>query len=117
MASLFKRKGAGNWIIQYFAEGGRRREQSSRTTDRRAAQRITNGLVADVALRTSGVVDRRDADIASHGQLPLVGHVADYLDHLAGRELSESTQAERRRILSWFDESIGHESLRRRARE
>jgi hypothetical protein len=40
MASLFKRKGDRAWIISWFDGQGRRRERSSRTTDRRAAERI-----------------------------------------------------------------------------
>jgi len=81
MASIFKRKGVGAWLIVFFDEQGRRREKSSRTTDRRAAERIAAKIEADVALRRSGVVDVRAERLAAANQQPLQKHVEAYLAH------------------------------------
>jgi hypothetical protein len=45
MATIFKRGGKGNWIVQFFNSEGRRVERSSRTTDKRAAERMAHCTV------------------------------------------------------------------------
>ena len=49
--SLFKRNASGAWIGAWYTHDGRRREKSTGTTDRAAAQRILSKWVADAALR------------------------------------------------------------------
>jgi hypothetical protein len=44
MATIFKRGGKGNWIVQFFNSEGRRVERSSRTTDKRAAERMAREI-------------------------------------------------------------------------
>ena len=78
MASIFKRKGKGSWIIFWFDHEGRRREKSSRTTDKRAAERIAAKLEGDAALRRDGVVDPRADDFASAERRSLQEHLADF---------------------------------------
>ena len=78
MASIFKRKGKGSWIIFWFDHEGRRREKSSRTTDKRAAERIAAKLEGDAALRRNGVVDPRADDFASAERRSLQEHLADF---------------------------------------
>ena len=71
MASVFKRKGKGSWIISWFDHTGRRRTRSSRTTDRRAADRIAKELDAQAALRREGVVDPLQDSYAEAARRPL----------------------------------------------
>ena len=55
--SLFKRNGRGSWIATWYDHEGRRREHSTRTTDKAAAERILSKHVTDAALRREGVID------------------------------------------------------------
>jgi integrase len=93
MASIFKRNGAGPWIISYFDHQGRRREKSSRTTDHKAAERIASKLEADAALRREGVIDSALDKFVEAGQRLLSDHVEDYLEHC-----KQSGQAKRHLI-------------------
>ena len=70
MASVFRGKGTGPWLVECFDQHGRRRQKSSRTTDERAAERIAQKLEADVALRREGVVDARQVDLGARASLP-----------------------------------------------
>lgn len=81
MASIFKRSGSGAWIITWFDHTGRRREKSSRTTDKRAAERIASKLEADTALRREGVIDAKSERIAAAAQRPIKELLEDYLEH------------------------------------
>ena len=46
MASVFKKKGRSSYTILWFDHTGKRREKSSKTADKRAAERIANELEA-----------------------------------------------------------------------
>ena len=81
MATIFKRNGKGNYIIQYFDHEGRRREKSSRTTDRRAAERIAAKIEAEEALRREGVVDARQERLVQENRRPLAEHIDGYFEH------------------------------------
>jgi len=81
VGSLYKRDGVGAWIASWYDHDGRRREHSTRTTDRAAAERILAKLVADAALRRDGVVDARQDRFAIEGRKALTEHVADYIAH------------------------------------
>ena len=85
MPSVFRRNGNGPWLIHYFDEHGRRREKSSRTTDRRPAERIASTLEADVALRREGVVDARQDRLTEENRKPLAQHIREYVEHCRGR--------------------------------
>jgi len=74
--SLFRKTARGAWIAAYFDHAGRRREHSTRTTDRQAAERILAKLVADTALRRDLVIDPRDDRFATEGRRPLAEHVS-----------------------------------------
>ena len=78
MASVYKRNNTGPYIISWFDAAGRRREKSSRTTDRRAAERIAAKLDADAALRRDGVVDATADRYAEADRAPLAEHLADW---------------------------------------
>lgn len=79
--SLFRKTPRGSWIAMYFDHSGKRREHSTRTTDRQAAERILTKLVADTALRRDLVIDPRDDRFATEGRRPLTEHVAAYIAH------------------------------------
>lgn len=111
MATVFKRKGKGAWIIQYFDASGRRRERSSRTTDRRAAERIAGKLEADVALRRDGVIDARQDRFAEEGRKPLAKHVEDYLEHCRSKGLAKHTIEDKQRHLEWLMQQTGASRL------
>ncbi len=79
--SLFRKAPRGAWIASYWDHRGKRREHSTRTTDRQTAERILSKLVADDALRRDGVIDPRDDRFATEGRKPLAEHIAAYITH------------------------------------
>ncbi len=79
--SLYKRGGRGPWIATWFDHDGKRRERSTRTTDKAAAERILSKHVADAALRRDGVIDASRDRFAMEGRRSL-GEVVDaYIGH------------------------------------
>lgn len=78
---LFQREPGGAFIARWYDHGGRRRDVSTRTTDRRAAERILAKYVADAALRRGGVVDASKDRFIEAGRQALADHVADYIAH------------------------------------
>lgn len=102
MASVFKRKGAGLWLISYYDQHGRRKERSSRTTDLRTAERIAQKLEADVALRRDGVVDARHERLTEENRKPLMQHIREYLQHCRGRGVAPKGVESKESILKWI---------------
>lgn len=102
MASIYRRKGAGPWLINHYDQHGRRKERSSRTTDFRAAERIAQKLEADVALRREGVVDARHERLAEENRKPLAQHVREYLQHCHGRGVAPKGVESKESILKWI---------------
>lgn len=105
MASVFKKARNGPWIIKWFDADGKRREKSSRTTDKRAADRIAAQLEAGVALRREGVVDRRLDRYASENARHLETHMAAYLAHLKHAQRSARTIDDARYHLEWIKDA------------
>jgi integrase len=85
MATLFKRGGKGNWIVQWYDADGKRRSKSSRTTDKQAAQRIASKIVADVQLRKEGVIDRTLDKFVFQKKRNLIEHFDEYAAHQSSR--------------------------------
>ena len=85
MASIFRRRGEGPYIISYFDQTGRRRERSSRTTDKKTADRIASKLEADVALRREGIIDAQADRVAAAARRPLELHMNEFRDDLNAR--------------------------------
>ncbi len=79
--TLFKREGRGSWIASWYDHTGKRKERSTRTTDRAAAERILGKHVADAALRRDGVIDAARDRFAIEGRKPLTEHIAAYMTH------------------------------------
>jgi integrase len=105
MATVFKRGGRGPWILKWFDASGKRREQSSRTTDKRTAERIAAQIEAKVALRREGVVDTRMDQIADENQRPIREHIDAYLAHLRHATRSRRTIADAKAHLDWMLEA------------
>ena len=78
MASVYKRNGKGPYYIAWFDHNGERHEKSSRTTDRRAADRIAAKREADVALRRDGVIDAQLDAICEESRRSIESHLNDF---------------------------------------
>ncbi len=76
--TLYQRKAGGAWIASWYDAGGRRLEKSTRTTDRRAAERMLAKWAADATLRREGIIDVRLESLAQQARRPLVDHLADF---------------------------------------
>ena len=81
MASVFKKKGKGFYIVSWFDHTGKRREKSSKTTDKRTAERIAARHESETALRREGVVDPHQDRFIANERIPLAKHIEAYLDH------------------------------------
>ena len=68
-------------MAAWFDHTGKRRERYTRTTDRRAAERILSKHVADTALRRDGVIDAGKDRYTVENRKPLVQHIEDYVGH------------------------------------
>ena len=97
--TLFKRTDRGPWIASWFDHTGKRKERSTRTTDKATAQRILAKHVADAALRREGVIDPRKDRFGIENRKPLDQHVEDYLDHCVHAGHADKHIAEKRRHL------------------
>src|SRR5690606_24038232 len=97
--SIYRRTPDGPWLAQWYGHDGKRIERSTRTTDKRAAERILARRVSDAALRRDGVIDPRDDRFAAEGRRPLAEHVRDYLASCQRAGLAEKHLAEKRRHL------------------
>ena len=92
--SLFRRQSDGPWVIEYFDADGRRRRRTTRTTDRRTAERIAASFVENTALRKSGLIDPRTDRFATEGRKPLIEHVDAYLVHFRTAGRAQQSQGE-----------------------
>ena len=102
--SIYKRVPKGPWILSYFDHMGRRRERSSRTTDRSAAERILNKIVADEALRRARVIDPRQDRMSAEAQRAIAEHFADYITHCQHASQATRHVLQKRSLLRKFAE-------------
>ena len=112
--SLFKREPKGPWIARWYDHNGRRRERSTKTTDRAAAERILAKHITDAALRRDGVIDVAKDAYLEYGRTPLLVHLTDYDEHLrvhvnrkTGFASTEEHRANRRRQLARVAADLG----------
>ncbi len=108
--SVFKRtpvKPGAPWIMQWYDAEGKRRERSSRTSDKRTAERILADILDKVAERRARLVDVRAERIVEQGRKPLAQHIKDYVAHChhAGHNARHVVQKERH--LTWMTEAAG----------
>ncbi len=66
------------WIAQFFDHLGKRKERSTRTTDKRAAERIVAKFVTDESMRRTGTVDAQLEAIGDQSKRTITSHLADY---------------------------------------
>jgi integrase len=78
VATVFKRGGVGNWLASWYDHGGKRRERSTRTTDRRTADRLAGKWEGDSMLRKEGVIDPRIDRFGVHEARALADHLDDW---------------------------------------
>ncbi len=79
MASVFKRNGKGNYVIQFYDWDGVRKERSTRTTDKRSAEQLAAKLEADAMLRRHGIIDPREEQFAKQREVHVSKHIEAYL--------------------------------------
>jgi integrase len=72
----------GLWHFRYSDHNGNRRRVSTHTTQRAAAERIAAGIMADVALRKSGIIDPVQEGLSKQARRPLSEHLADFRLHM-----------------------------------
>ncbi len=89
MASIFKRNGKGNYVVQYTDHLGVRKEKASRTTDKRTAQALANKLEADAMLRREGIIDARVESFSKKAASPLQKHIDAFESKLKAEGRSE----------------------------
>lgn len=77
--TLYKRKGSRIWTAEWYDHDGKRRQKSTRTTDKAAAERILAKSVAGAALRREGVINPRQDRYSVEGRKPLSEHVEAYI--------------------------------------
>lgn len=111
MASVFKKKGKGRWIIQYTDYSGRRREQSSRTTDHGVALRIGAEIDARAAERRTALVDPRTDAFADQELRPICEHIADFATLLEARGRAARHIFDTRRSIERVVKQIGARCL------
>jgi integrase len=100
MGTLFKR--GEQWVAQFFDGAGDRRQVSTKTSDRRAAERILAKLEAEAALRREGVIDARADGFATGERTPLATHVENYLAHCQAAGMDELHVENKRLHLARF---------------
>ena len=102
LGSLYKRGGKGAWIAAWFDHAGLRREASTRTSDKAAAERILAKRVADAALRRGGVINAAQDRLATEGRKPLSEHVEAYVLHCRRAGQSSHHVSQKRSHLERF---------------
>ena len=76
--TLFKRAERGPWRAAWYNHSGKRIERSTKTTDKRVAERILAKYVADAALRREKVIDPQLDAICDQSQRSIESHLVDY---------------------------------------
>lgn len=85
MASVFKRNNSPNWYAEWFDHTGKRLTRSTKTTDKRSAERIAGKWEADAALRRENVIDPRLEKLAQEGDRSIKDHLLDFRAALVSR--------------------------------
>jgi len=83
--SLFRRQPNGPWIGTWYDHNHQRRERSTRTTDKRAAERLLQHWTTGATLRREGVVDAGAERLAEQTRRPIQDHLAEFETALAAK--------------------------------
>jgi integrase len=86
--TLYKRGDNPVWIAAWYTHDGRRLDRSTRTTDRRAAERVLAKRVSDALLRKEGVVDARMDSFTAAERRPIEAHIMDFARALRSRAVT-----------------------------
>src|SRR5262245_40907819 len=111
MVSLYKIAGRRAWQASWFDHAGVRRTRSTKTTDKRTAERIAQKYEAESALRKGGVVDATQDRYIVANRRPIGEHIADYLSHCAHVGLAEKSIADKKARLSELVEAMAASRL------
>jgi integrase len=87
--SVFKRRDGGPYCIAWYDATGKRREESSFTTDKQAAERILAKKIADVALRRGGLIDPRQESLITEAAKSIETHLVAFEAMMTARQRSE----------------------------
>jgi len=83
--TLYKRRGRGVYVMRWTDHNGKRREASSKTTDKTTAERLLSKRIADAALRRDGVVDASMDRVIQERSRPILDHLDDFEANMAAR--------------------------------
>jgi len=108
---LYKRTDGGPWQAAWYDYAGRRRQRSTHTTDRSAAERILAKMTGREALKREGVIDPRQDSYSTANRLPLADHVAEYVEHCQRTGQAVAHIAEKKRHLKNILKATGSARL------
>ncbi len=92
MATVFKRGGKGNWVAQWFNHDKTKRlERSTRTKDKRLAERLANEWEDRETMRREGLIDVRAEALAVQTAVSLRKHLTDFSIYLESKGTSAQT--------------------------
>ena len=91
MAHILKVKGSSKYVVRYTDHTGKARQKSTRTTDRRLAERFARDLQVKVDARKNGMIDDHASAFEQSIKKPLHEHIEEYLSSCV-----DSGQATRR---------------------
>ena len=111
MASVFKRNGGGKYVARWFDHEGKRRQRSTKTTDKRTAERIAARWEADSLLRAEGVIDPRADKWAAAEARPIAQHCEDFVNALAAQNVTFKRIAGVRQRLARLCDAAGADRL------
>jgi integrase len=109
--TLFLRGSSKIWTMAYRDHTGRRVVRSTRTTDKRAAERVLAKAVADTALRREGVIDATADGLAAASRVDLTDHVEEYMAHCERSALSKRNCHQKRAHLRQLCEAANASRL------
>jgi hypothetical protein len=111
MASVYKKSDKGNYFVSWFDHTGKRREKSTRTTDRRAADQLGRKLETDAMLRREEIIDVRADRFATENRKPLREHMDAYIKHCERAGQADKNIVEKRRHLARLLDETGASRL------
>jgi integrase len=108
---------SGVWVARWFDAHGRRVKRSTRTTNRRDAERMLAEWTREIGLVRAGVLDADDLRRRDELGRPLANHVRDYFDSFSTKPRTKTTLAVKRcvlrRLLQLFRDQLGREPMLR----
>ncbi len=87
--SLFQREPGGAWIAKWYDHAGHRQERSTRTNDKRAAERLLAHWATAATLRREGAIDARAEGLAAQARRPIEEHLKDFETALRAKGASD----------------------------